>query len=169
MIPKIEKILYTTDLSQNSEYVFGYAMNLAIKYDATLIVLYVIEPIQPSVKAIISTHIYEEYKEKLQGKKFYNVENQIKEKIEKFCRQELKDYPDAGDGVEAIRIYEGYPADIILEKADSFDCDVSDVIVMGSHGKGIISQTFLGSVSRRVLRRTRKPVFINPLPRKAAA
>ncbi|MGD2272618.1 MAG: universal stress protein, partial [Desulfobacterales bacterium] len=53
-------------------------------------------------------------------------------------------------------------AEIILREADQLNCDV---IVMGSHGKGIINQTFLGSVTKRVLRRTRKPVFIIPLPK----
>jgi len=37
--------------------------------------------------------------------------------------------------------------------------------VLGNHGKGIIANTFLGSTSKRVLRRTRKPVFIIPLPK----
>ena len=78
MIPKIEKILYTTDLSQNSEHIFSYAMNLAITYDASLIVLYVIEPAQPSVQAFLSSQIYEEHKEKMLGKEFHHLENQIK-------------------------------------------------------------------------------------------
>jgi len=39
------------------------------------------------------------------------------------------------------------------------------VIIMGTHGKGIIRHTFLGSVAERVLRRVRKPVFIIPLPK----
>ena len=36
---------------------------------------------------------------------------------------------------------------------------------MGTHSKGIIANTFLGSTAKRVLRRTRKPVFIIPLPK----
>jgi len=36
---------------------------------------------------------------------------------------------------------------------------------MGTHGKGWITYTFLGSVAERVLRRSRKPVFIIPLPK----
>jgi len=36
---------------------------------------------------------------------------------------------------------------------------------MGTHGKGLISHAFLGSTAKRVLRRTRKPVFIIPLPK----
>jgi nucleotide-binding universal stress UspA family protein len=37
------------------------------------------------------------------------------------------------------------------------------VIVLGTHGKGFLAHTFLGSVSSAVLHRTRKPVFIIPL------
>jgi nucleotide-binding universal stress UspA family protein len=36
---------------------------------------------------------------------------------------------------------------------------------MGTHSKGIIANTFLGSTAKRVLGRTRKPVFIIPLPK----
>jgi nucleotide-binding universal stress UspA family protein len=38
------------------------------------------------------------------------------------------------------------------------------VIVLGTHGKGLLRQAFLGSVARSVLERSRKPVFIVPLP-----
>jgi nucleotide-binding universal stress UspA family protein len=36
---------------------------------------------------------------------------------------------------------------------------------MGTHGKGILGNTFLGSTAKRVLRRTRKPIMIIPLPK----
>ena len=36
---------------------------------------------------------------------------------------------------------------------------------MGTHGKGALENTFVGSVARQVLRRTRHPVFVVPLPR----
>jgi nucleotide-binding universal stress UspA family protein len=49
----------------------------------------------------------------------------------------------------------------ILKVVDEEGCDV---IVLGTHGKGFLEQTFLGSVSSSVLLRTRKPVFIIPLP-----
>jgi nucleotide-binding universal stress UspA family protein len=38
------------------------------------------------------------------------------------------------------------------------------VIILGTHGKGFLKQTFLGSVARSVLDRAKKPVFIIPLP-----
>jgi nucleotide-binding universal stress UspA family protein len=45
MIPKIKKILYATDLSKNSVYAFRYAIDMAQKLDARIIILHVIEPI----------------------------------------------------------------------------------------------------------------------------
>jgi nucleotide-binding universal stress UspA family protein len=95
MIPQIKKILYATDLSKNSAYAFYYAVDMAKKHDAKIVV-------------------------------------QV-----------------------------GYPVEEILKVADEEGCDL---IVLGNHGKGFLQQTFLGSISRSVLDRTRKPVFIIPLP-----
>ena len=66
------------------------------------------------------------------------------------------------DRIESIEICKGYPAQEILSKADTLNCDA---LIMGTHGKGIMGQTFLGSVTKKVLRRVRKPVFIIPLPK----
>ena len=41
MIPQIKRILYVTDLSDNSAYVFGYAINSAKNHDAGIIILHV--------------------------------------------------------------------------------------------------------------------------------
>jgi nucleotide-binding universal stress UspA family protein len=45
MIPQIKKILYATDLSENSSYAFFYAIDLAQRHDAKIVILHVIEPI----------------------------------------------------------------------------------------------------------------------------
>jgi len=74
----------------------------------------------------------------------------------------LADDPKGANRVQRIEISQGFPAEEILEKANELECDA---IVMGTHSKGLIANTFLGSVAKRVLRRTRKPVFIIPLPR----
>ena len=39
----------------------------------------------------------------------------------------------------------------------------SDLIIMGSHGKGS-KYTFLGSVTQRVLRHIKRPVLVVPIP-----
>jgi nucleotide-binding universal stress UspA family protein len=48
-----------------------------------------------------------------------------------------------------------------LNVAEDEGCDM---IVLGTHGKGFLAHAFLGSVSSAVLHRTRKPVYIIPLP-----
>ena len=40
MIPKIKKILYATDLSENSAYAFRYAVNSAKQHNAELVILH---------------------------------------------------------------------------------------------------------------------------------
>jgi len=51
MIPKINKILYATDLSKNAAYVFRYAINTAEKHDAEIIILYAIEEMPSRLQA----------------------------------------------------------------------------------------------------------------------
>jgi len=53
----------------------------------------------------------------------------------------------------------------ILSKAQELNCDE---IIMGTHSKGIIANTFLSSTAKRVLRWSRKSVFIIPLPKERA-
>ena len=88
--------------------------------------------------------------------------DQIKKRLNTLCKKELQDYPDPEDRVTAIEVREGFAAEEILTRAEKHACDV---IIMGTHSKGIIGNTFLGSTAKRVLRRTRIPVFINPLPK----
>ena len=40
-----------------------------------------------------------------------------------------------------------------------------DIVVMGTHGKGVISHAFLGSVAEKVLHRIGIPVYIIPIPK----
>ena len=158
MIPKIKKILYTTDLSDNSAYVLRYAMDSAKKHDAKIIILHVLD-IMP---AIATTPLTEEKQHQLHKEKIAYTLDRIQKRLKVFCEKELKDDPECTERVESIEIREGFPAEEILSKADEFNCDV---IIMGTHAKGIIANTFLGSTAKRVLRRTRKPVFIIPLPK----
>ena len=162
MIPKIQKILYATDLSANSAYVFRYAINSAIKHDADIIILHVFERIAGAGVGMLDLYLDEEQRKKIFEEKVSDTMARIKKRVELFCEKELKDDPGGAEKVKSIEVCEGFPAEIILRKADELNCDV---IVMGAHGKGIIANTFLGSTSKRVLRRTRKPVFIIPLPK----
>lgn len=52
MMPQIQKILYTTDLSENSSYAFLYAIDMANKHNAKIVILHAMEPIPVAVQAI---------------------------------------------------------------------------------------------------------------------
>jgi len=162
MIPKIQKILYATDLSENSAYAFRYAIDSARKHDADIIILHVLEKIPPFARALVDSQLGEKQRKEIFDEKVTYTMERIKKRLQIFSDRELKDDPESVDKVVSIEVCEGYPAEEILMKADELGCDA---IVMGTHGKGIIRHTFLGSVADRVLRRVRKPVFIIPLPR----
>ena len=40
-----------------------------------------------------------------------------------------------------------------------------DLVVMGAHGHGIIGSAMMGSISRRVVRHSKKPVLVIRLPK----
>ena len=57
MIPKIQNVLYTTDLSKNSAYAFRYAVNTARQHNAHIHLLHVIGAISPQEEALLLVYI----------------------------------------------------------------------------------------------------------------
>jgi nucleotide-binding universal stress UspA family protein len=161
MIPPIRKILFATDLTKNSSYAFYFAVDLAQSHDARIVILHCMAPIQAQM------HYKAEFKSDaaLETEKAQEKEHAIaaiKQDIREFC---LKAESQLGcpcvDLVANIIVKVGHAVENILNTADEEECDV---IVLGTHGKGWLRQAFLGSVAHSVLERTRKPVFIIPLP-----
>lgn len=162
MTPKIKKLLYATDLSANSTYAFGYAINLAIKHNARIAILHVFEPLSPTTQNLMTSYLSIDKSQEILAEKITDSIERIRKRIKLFCNRELESYPEIADRIESIKVYEGFPAEEIIREAKALNCDA---IVMGNHGKGILKQTFLGSTTKKVLRRTRIPVLIIPLPK----
>jgi nucleotide-binding universal stress UspA family protein len=162
MIPNIQKILYATDLSPNSVYALRYAMTSAIKHDADIIILHVFEKVDPASNAWLDPYLYEERHQGIYTEHITETKALINKRLKEIRENEIKSSPGSEDMIISIEICEGFPAEEILSKAEELNCDE---IIMGTHSKGIIANTFLGSTAKRVLRRTRKPVFIIPLPK----
>jgi nucleotide-binding universal stress UspA family protein len=161
MTQDIKRILYATDLSANSTYAFGYAINLASKFDASITILYVIDKTMEPSQMILHSYLTEAELEENSQKRINHITEEINQRLKTLTDQQLADHQESVDIVTSIEICQGYPADEILKKAGELDCNA---IVMGTHGKGILSRTFFGSVAKRVLRRVRIPVLVIPLP-----
>ena len=156
MIPQIKKILYATDLSGNSSYAFFYAIDMAKKHDARIVILHAVEPI-PAYAEVYGA-MSDEFKKKRQEE----IIESMKKHLQGFCKKaEAQIGPPCVELVSKTLVPVGHPAEEILNAAEKEGCDA---IVIGTHGKGFLAHTFLGSVSSAVLHRTRKPVFIVPLP-----
>ena len=157
MVPEIRKILYATDLSKNSSYAFYHAINLARRFDARITILHAIEPIPVYVEAYVvsvAERVEEEDRQKTIG--------YIESRLQEFCKRvESQIGAPCLLLVSKILVRLGHPVEEILKVAEEEGCDT---IVLGSHGKGFLKQAFLGSVSNGVLHRSKKPVFIIPIP-----
>ena len=157
MVPEISKILYATDLSKNSAYAFYYAVDIAQKRNGKIIILHVIEPASPLLRGYIG----EDTIVNIQQQNVQEATEEINKRLKDFCKAVDDKIGPCLEFVSDILVRLGHPVNEILEVAEKEECDL---IVLGSHGKGFLEHTFLGSVSRMVLDRTRKPVFIIPLP-----
>jgi nucleotide-binding universal stress UspA family protein len=168
---KIENILYATDLSDNARYAFSYALSLADLYEANLILLHVL----PETPALVDKNVigyigekqwesikqrhFQDAKEALIGKRRdHTIVNEIIDQFRKDAKAGLGSHSIPSD---EVLVKKGNPVEIILETADENNCDL---IVMGTHGRGSLADTMMGSTARRVVRRSQKPVLVVRLP-----
>lgn len=161
MMPQIKKILYATDLSANSAFVLRYAINSAKKHGAKLVVLHAFEDLSPTTMALSTAYLNNDNSLSISEEKVAHAKKRILKRLQTVCDKELNSEVDAEGIVDSIEVVQGYPADEILGKTNEFNCDI---IFMGTHGKGFLKHAYFGSTSKKVLRRSRKPVFIVPLP-----
>jgi len=156
MISQVKKILFATDLSKNSAYAFYHAIHMAKRDEAKIVILHAVEPFPGMLIA------FEDFVDKVAKDRSDDAEKTIKDRLQEFSQK-----VDARMGISSVEfvsktlIRAGDPVEEILKAVEEEGCDV---IVLGAHGKGFLEQTFLGSVSSSVLLRTRKPVFVVPLP-----
>lgn len=159
MIPKIKKILYATDLSENSAYAFRFAVSLAQQHGAKIHIFHVMEEIKTN---ILAAYYELEKLQEIREKGKQEIKDRIQKRLETFCQRELMKDPECRDLVASTEVVEGDPAAEILRKADELGFDL---VVMGTHGKGFLEHAFLGSVAEKVLHRIKIPVLTIPIPK----
>lgn len=161
MIPEIKKILYTTDLSKNARYAFSYAASLSNKYNAPITILHVLEELSYSSQVRLMSVLGEDRMKELQDRNIQEVIDTIKSRIDQLCSDMNSELEDNAFKVENISVLQGQPVETILAEADKLDCDL---IVMGTHGQGLLADVMIGSTARRVVRRSSRPVLTIRLP-----
>jgi nucleotide-binding universal stress UspA family protein len=165
---KIKKILYATDLSKNAHYAFSYAVSLGDHYGASLVLLHVLPEIPAPMDSRVIGYInaskwdkikrqhFDEAKEALIGKR--NEHAAVMEVLDQFCREAKEDSDCKGD---EIVVETGNTVEQILKQAKDKNCDL---IVMGTHGHGSLTDAMMGTTARRVSRRSSIPVLTVRLP-----
>ena len=164
MIPDIKKILYTTDLSETSNFAFSYAIGLANRHDAEITILHVIKDVMPTSENLVTNVLGADKWKELVDRSKTDIIEKIRLRLENFCEEIKSTLPACPFMVNEVIVKIGNPAEEIMLEVNKNDYDL---VVMGAHGHGAIADTVLGSVSKRVLRRCSKPVMVIRLPKKA--
>jgi len=166
---QIKKILYATDLSENAVHAFSYAVSLANTYGADITILHVLTefPEEEFISNMINIDTWNEIK----GRHYSEARDQLigKKRDHVAMREVLQAFSDgakADEGGQAfvtdeILIKHGAPAEIIVETAIEQNCDL---VVMGTHGQGVIADVLVGSIAKRVIKRCPIAVLVIRLP-----
>jgi nucleotide-binding universal stress UspA family protein len=166
---QIKKILYATDLSENSVHAFAYAASLANMYGAGIVTLHVLSEFSgeefaanminsDTLREIKDRH-YAEARTQLIGKK--RDKTAVKEILEAFYEEAMAndEIPNAVN--DEVLIKSGAPAEVIVETAQQAHCDL---IVLGTRGQGGIVDFLIGSTAKWVIRHSPIPVLVVRLP-----
>jgi nucleotide-binding universal stress UspA family protein len=157
MIPVFKNILYTTDMSENSNYAFSYAASLANRYDALITIMHVLKNPMPTSENLVTNVLGEKkWQESLDGNKARVVEK-IRARLEAFCEETQAELSSCPFLMKEVIVKIGNPVEAILEQINGHNYDL---VIMGAHGHGGFTGAFMGSVSRRVLRRSATPVLV---------
>jgi nucleotide-binding universal stress UspA family protein len=162
MLPEIKKILYATDLSENSRLAFAYAASMANRYGAGVTILHVMETMSHSADQQISSYIGDEEWAEIKKRNKQEVMDNLKSRVENFCVEAGSELPECPFITDATVIKEGHASDVILDEAHKGDFDL---VVIGTHGHSAFVDAMMGGTARRVLRRCEKPVLRIRLPK----
>lgn len=138
----IHRLLLATDLSTASERAADEAIRLAVESGAQLVVLSVVDP----------------RRLRLPGGRFLRRIDQERSRIEDGARM-LADRARAAGANATFLVWEGEPAEAILAAAEA---EHVDVVILGSHRRGLLGRLVLGSMSARVSEQARCPVLVVP-------
>ena len=166
---EVKKILFATDLSEHALRAFAYAVSLAGLYRAGLTILHVIAE-DPDMDERVIGHVSAQTWEKIKQRHFDEAREALigkrkgsgramKDVLDTFCEQAQS--KGSRFDTDEVLVLRGNPSEKILEILDQKGCDL---VVMGSHGYSALQDALMGGTSRQVVRHSKVPVVLVPLP-----
>jgi nucleotide-binding universal stress UspA family protein len=137
------RILVTTDFSEGTDNALNYALSIARANKARLALLHVLE----ETRAVISPQYRKE------------ITEGVRRELLQLIPADAQGSPDIDTAVEA-----GTPYHVILRLLKK---ERIDLLVMNTHGKGMLHRALLGSTSERVVRAADCPVMLIPPMKRA--
>ena len=168
MFKNIKSILFATNLSKNCIPAFEAAATLATRFQATIVLLHVIEKmpdyIEGRLKGLLGANRWKEMLEShekdarqaLIGKKSSNAI--IRNALLQFCDEAGVDDASCGYQSREIVVCEGEIIEEIINQSVNSQCDL---IVMGTR-EGFFSESSIGPTVKGVLRKSTIPVLVVP-------
>lgn len=152
-MPHVTKIVCSVDLSDHSERVVSWAMDIAREYECPVALVSVVEDFFPY------TQLYKSLQDVGVAKAMDDVRAEIERELEGF----VSAHREAGITVETS-VRTGHPDREIVKAAEELG---ADLIVIGSHGRTGVEHALLGSVAEKVLRKAQCPVLTVKEPTKS--
>lgn len=146
---QIKAILFATDFSEGSKNALPYAVDLAKRYEAKLILMHVIYDVARSTGWYIPHISVEEV--------YNDLEKSAKSELEKTYVEEMRGYKD----IERV-VMKGIPYEEITRFAET---NKIDMIVLATHGRTGIDRLLFGSTAEQVVRYAPCPVLSVRLPK----
>lgn len=158
MMPKIQTILYCTQMGPRAPQIFRYALALAESFAARIVVLHVHETLRPSQSGMVEGYAGKGALESAVIEEERHEVADLRQRIQEFFTQEMS------DGrwerfVEEIVVAEGRATAQILRYVEKTG---ADLVVMGSHRHNLL-EALLGSTSQGVIAKGRVPVLVVPI------
>lgn len=159
MLPQIDNILFATDLSSSADNALRHALKLAQAMDAKVHILHVVEPLSRDAMVTLNMFMQDEKaRSKAVSGRHASVRELLKQNQRQFAANLSADDKAAYKAVDSVELADGHVAEMILQRASELRCDM---IVMATHEYST-GHTFLGTVAKRVLRRSGIPTLIVP-------
>ncbi len=161
----IKRILYATDLTKSAPKVYQYVLYLAKQFNAEIVCLHVIDTYSQNANMTFAmSYLTKEVQQEIL---LQESNKSLKEMAHRHSQSFIRQQLGLGDGLypEQLgltivdKVVYGNAEEQILKHSVNSNCDL---IVMGAHEKPLI--TFTTTLSKRVMKRSKVPVTVVPIP-----